>query len=46
MIFLQGSEVTALLKYEGRADELELSFEYGDLIKIIKIIAKVIWLFD
>ena len=37
----KGSEVTALLKYEGRAEELELSFEYGDLIKIIKIIAKV-----
>lgn len=29
-----------MIKYEGRADELELSFEYGDLIKIVKIIAK------
>ena len=32
--------MTATTRYEGRADELELSFEYGDLIKIVKIIAK------
>jgi len=38
--FKAGSEVTALVKYEGRTEELELSFEYGDLIKIVKIIAK------
>ena len=40
-VILKGSEVTALVKYEGRTEELELSFEYGDLIKIVKIIAKV-----
>ncbi|CAF0995435.1 unnamed protein product, partial [Brachionus calyciflorus] len=35
-----GTEVTALVKFEGRSEERELSFEYGDLIKITKIIAK------
>ncbi len=34
--------MTALCKFEGRTEERELSFEYGDLIKITKIINKVI----
>ena len=35
--------MTALCKFEGRTEERELSFEYGDLIKITKIITKVIF---
>lgn len=35
-----GSDVTAIVRYDGRVDEHELSFDYGDLIKIIKIIQK------
>lgn len=35
-----GSEVTALHKFKGRASERELSFEFGDLIRIISIVAK------
>lgn len=35
-----GSHVTATTRYEGRSEEHELSFEYGDLIRIIKIIQK------
>ena len=36
-----GSEVTALHKFKGRTSERELSFEFGDLIRIISIVAKV-----
>ena len=36
----KGSEVTALFKHVGKASELELSFEYGDLIKIVEIVDK------
>lgn len=32
--------MTALVKYEGKSSEHELSFEYGDLIKIKRIIEK------
>ncbi|RNA25886.1 tyrosine- kinase CSK-like, partial [Brachionus plicatilis] len=35
-----GSDVTALCKFEGKSEDRELSFEFGDLIKIINIIAK------
>lgn len=34
------SEVTALHTYKGKEEEHELSFEYGDLIKIVKIVTK------
>ena len=34
----KGSEVTALFKHVGKASEL--SFEYGDLIKIVEIVDK------
>jgi hypothetical protein len=40
-IFLKESEVTALHTYKGKEEEHELSFEYGDLIKIVKIVTKV-----
>ncbi len=38
--FKPGTEVTALIKYNGKSDEHELSFEYGDLMRIVKIVHK------
>ena len=37
---LKGSEVTAVTSFNGRAEERELSFEYGDLIKLVDIVSK------
>lgn len=34
------SEVTALHTYKGKEEEHELSFDYGDLIRIVKIVTK------
>lgn len=33
-------EVTAIHSYKGKSDEHELSFDYGDKMRIIKIVAK------
>lgn len=33
--------VTAIHSYKGKIDEHELTFDYGDKLKIIKIVAKV-----
>ncbi len=41
VLYLKESEVTALHTYKGKEEEHELSFEYGDLIKIVKIVTKV-----
>ena len=36
----QSQEVTAIYPYKGNSDERELSFEFGDIVKIINIIEK------
>lgn len=38
--FWPEQEVTAIHTYKGKIDEHELSFDYGDKLKIIKIVAK------
>lgn len=38
--FKPGQEVTAIYSYKGKTDEHELSFDYGDKLKILKIVAK------
>lgn len=38
--FQSDQEVTAIHSYKGKVDEHELSFDYGDQLKIIKIVAK------
>lgn len=38
--FQPDQEVTAIHSYKGKIDEHELSFDYGDQLKIIKIVAK------
>ena len=38
--FQADQEVTAIHSYKGKADEHELSFECGDQLKIVKLVAK------
>ena len=40
-MFTKDTEVTAVSTFKGRPEERELSFDYGDLIKIISLVPKV-----
>jgi len=41
LMFTKDTEVTAVSTFKGRPEERELSFDYGDLIKIISLVPKV-----
>jgi len=40
LFIFKNQEVTAIYPYKGNSEERELSFEYGDIVKIINIIEK------